>query len=791
MTHSLLQIFRLQPLYSTACAATLALAVGAGVASFTVVKQALLDPLPYPESERLITIMTANNSRFGGMSVFVFQDLKQASQHAIAALTAYRFTNPTLEAGDVAEALQAREVTPDYFDTLRVYPRLGGVFAADDRNVAIVSHRFWERWLSSDPSAIGRRITLDGVPHTVVGVMPADFLPPFDPQNDVWQPLDMRPLLQDTARARRTITVLARLAPGVSREEADAFMATFTAGQQTQYPTIHGRESFVIRPLHEEIVGPSRPALLGTAAAALLLMLIACANIAGLSAVNAASQGHRYAIRAALGATASRLFRERLKESFAVAAVGTTAGIWIGYLLIEIARDYQQQFLAAMPPLTFAPSTATIGIAFGAITGVVAASVPHAVMRRLLTGDPMRAARTVTGDRRLATVRGGLVFVQVAIAVVLIVCAGLLVRTVNHLATTSLGFDSEQLTYFQATLPQPKYRGTPQHLQFERELLDRIRAIPGVTGVSASVGLPPIGVMSARLTILDRPDQNAPPEIGYYSVTPDFFSFIDVPIIEGRDIASTDVFEAPRVVVINETMARMFWPDGNAIGSRVKIGAGAASDREITVVGISADVRQNGPTQAVRPIAYGSTLQYSWPRRHIAVKTDRMYTSLPAQLRAAVHEIDPSVATTMPRPIDDAVAQQMARHRLVMLTLSIFGAVATVLCALGLYAAVALNSQFRRREYAIRVALGSTRARVCWLVVRQALGIAAAGALTGLVAATTATEAIGSLLHGVAPVDAITFAATFLIMVALAALSASWPAAKAGRVNPVDTLRSE
>ena len=792
MPMTLLRQFRLQPLYAITCAVTLALAVGAGAASFTVVKRALFDALPYPDAARLVAIKSSTDERVTGtVSVFIFEDLKRAKQHLLTAFAQIRFASPTVQFSGAAESVDAQEVTPEYFETLKVYPALGSVWQGDARNVVLVSHRFWQRWLSGDAAAIGRSITIDGVPREVAGVMPEDFIAPYGPEADLWMPLDMRPLLADTARARRTILVLARLAPGVGLSEAEAFMATFSADQRAQYPAIHSREKWLVRDLAEDFVGPTGPALIGTGAAALLLLLIACANIAGLSAVNAAAQGQRHAIRAALGASAARMFRERLIDSLAIAMAGSLMGLWLAYALIAVAASYQRQFLALMPPVAFEWSTALIGVAFGVITGVAAALAPQAAVRRLLSGDPLRAARAATGDRKLARVRSGLVFVQVAIAMVLVIGAGLLVRTVSNLSETSLGFNTAQLTFFTVSLPLPKYNNRTQHLQFEREVLERVSAIPGVTGASASVGLPAFGSMGARLWILDRPDPNAPPDINYYSVTPKFFSFLDVPIVEGRDIEPTDTFEAPRVVVINQTMARMFWPDGNAVGSRVKIGAGAASDREIIVVGIAADVRDNGPLASQRPSAYGSTLQYSWPRRHIAVKTDRMYASLPEQLRAAVHTVDPEVATSMPRPIDHAVAQQLARHRLVMFTLTLFSAVATALCGLGLYATVALNSQFRRREYAIRVALGSTRAHVCWLVLRQSLAIAGAGAITGVILAAATTDVLSSLLHGVTPLDAVTFAAAIASMLALAALSASLPAVKAGRIDPAYTLRAE
>jgi len=786
-----LRPFRSQPLYALACSATLALAVAAAATSFAVIKRAILDPLPYPDGDRLVMLQTTVDNRTGAMSVFVLEDLKHAEQSVLTAFAPLRSSAPTYQTASSAESLDAHEVTTAFFDTFATQPAFGAVWTPTDPNAVIVSWRFWQRSLSARADAVGRTITLDGVSRQVVGVMPEGFLSPFGPDVDLWLPLDMRLLLADTARARRTVTVFARLVPGATLAHANAYLGTFTQVQRTQHPAIHSREGWVAHSLRDDLIGPTDTALVSLGAAAALLMLIVWANIAGLSAVNAAAHRRQYAIQAALGASAGRLFRDRLADSLTIASAGSLAGLGLAAALIRLAASYQPQFLPMLAPIAFEPATALVGFLLGISTGVFAALAPHGAMKRLQVEDALRAARGSTGDRRLATVRSTLVFAQVAIAIVLIVAAGLLVRTVTNLSETSLGFRTDRLTNFHVTLPLPAYRATERQLQFERDVRDRIAAIPGVVGVSASVGFPVMGTMGARLTILDRSESAAPPEIWYSSVSPRFFSFLEVPILDGRDIAETDDFPAPRVVVINETMARMFWPGGNAIGAKVKIGAGAPTDREITVVGIAADLRQNGPTQAVRPAAYGSTLQYSWPRRHIAVKTDRRLPSLAEQLRAAVRAVDPDIATTVATPIDNLIANQTARHTLVMLTLTFFGAVATLLCGLGLYAAVALNSQVRRREYAIRLAIGSSRSHVCWLVVRQALLLALAGAVAGLIAAASGTRALAGLLHGVTPVDAATFTAAFVAIVLLAAMSAALPAARAGRVDPAETLKAE
>jgi putative ABC transport system permease protein len=791
MPLALLKPFRQQPLYALACTATLALAVAAAATSVAVVKRALFDPLPFADADRLVSVLTAADTRTVSTSVFVFDDLRNSAPSPLTDVTALRFSTATYQGAESAESVEAHEILPSYFDTFGVRPMLGQTLPADDPNAVVISARFWRQALGGAPDVVGHALVIDGISRHVVGVMPEAFYSPFGVNVDFFTPLNLRVLLTDTARARRTISVFARLAPGVTSEQAGAFMETFSQGQRDRFPTIHARERWVLQPLRETLVGASRPVILGTGAAAALLMLIVCANIAGLSAVNAAAHRQHYAIRTALGASAARLFTERLRDSLIISTAGSVAGLWLAYALIAVAARYQQHFLPLLATITFDPATALAGLGLGAAIGVVAALAPLGAIARLQVDDPLRAARGTTADRRLTAIRSALVIVQVAVAIVLMVGAGLLVKTVANLSATALGYESARLGYFHVTLPYPRYRESATHVQFERDLLQRVTSIPGVTGASASVGFPVMGSMGARLTILKRPDPTAAPDIAYYSVSPQFFSFLDVPILAGRDIAATDDFPAPRVVVINETMARLFWPDGDAIGATVKIGAGAATDREITIVGIAADVRQNGPTQDVRPTAYGSTLQYSWPRRHIALRTDRPIASLAKEVRAAVFATDPSVSSTTVRAIDQVVENQTARHRLVMLTLTLFGTVATVLCAFGLYATVALNSQFRRREYAIRVALGSTRTRVWWLVIRQALVLALIGGVAGVLLASSGTETIESLLHGVGADDRFTFGLSFVAMVSIAALSASLPALKAGRVDPVEALKSE
>jgi putative ABC transport system permease protein len=783
--------FKDQPLYTLACAGTLALAVAAASTSLAVVKRAFLDPLPYARDESLVSVLTLTEGSTSAVSAHILREMRDANG-PLSDYAPIRPASAAYSGADSTENVLSNLVTTDYFTMLGVQPSLGRLWSDGERDAVVVSRAFWQRALGSDANAVGQSITIDGTPRTITGVLADNFVPPYWATADLWMPLDVSVLLADPARGRRTLTVLARRAEGASQADVDAFLSLFSTQTQQQHPALHGRQQWVAVPLRQELVGAARPALIGTAAAAALLMLIVCANIAGLSTAHAVSSRHQMAVRAALGASRGRLLVEQLVDSLVVAAIGTVAGLWLAHALVSVVAQYQRQFLERLAPVALDATTVVAGLVAGLATGVIAAVIPRGVVSASRPADALRSARGSTADARLTTARSTLVIVQVALALVLIVGAGLLMRTVAHLTNVSLGFDTDRLTTFSVNLPGARYRSEASQIQFERDVLERLRRIHGVTSASASVGVPVLGGMGAALVIQGRPRENGIDEIAYFSVSPEFMSSMGARIVAGRDLLASDEENAPPVVLINEHMARKFWPDGNALGAQVQIGPGSPTQAWITVVGIVADVRQHGPTEDVRPTSFGSTRQYSWPRRNFTVRSNgASAVPLAMELRGAVRAVDPAVAIGMLAPIDQMIADRTARHTLVMLALTLFGTVALVLCVSGLYAVVALTSRTRRREYAIRLALGSARGRVRWLVVRQALVLGGGGAAVGLAAAAASTRAVEGLLHGVAPLDPLTFAVSAVALMVFAALAAWLPARQAERVDPVEALKAE
>jgi predicted permease len=790
LLHPAMRQFRDRPLYSLASAGTLALAVGVACVSLTLVKQAFIDPLPYRAGHELVTLLTmVDGSPSVAMSPHVLEDLR-GSAPPLVQFAPIRPGGAAYASTEATEVVSINSVDADYFALLGVSPSLGRIWTPQERDAVVISAAFWRERLGQDPNVIGTAIVLDGRPRTVVGVMPPDFVPPYFSTAAAWLPIDMVTLMSEI-RTMRTLTILARRAPNASQADLDAYLSLFSKQEQERFPQMHGGQTWVAVSLRDELVGSARPALVATAAAALLLLLIVATNIAGLSTAHAVAVRHQLAVRAALGATRARLFVEQVVESVVLATVGSLAGIAIAFVLAGIVARYQQFFLARFAPIELDAVTILIGLGAGVTIGLTAAILPRSVVN-VPPNDVLRSSRSTAGDVTATTTRTVLVVAQVAIALVLLVGAGLLVRTVQHLSQRELGFNSDGLTWFQVNLPGRKYQETDAQLQFERDVMERVRQIPGVTSSTASVGFPLWGGMMAGLAVKGDAPGTPRREIAYLSVSPNFVTDIGARIVAGRDLLTTDTFTAPRAVIINEALARQFWPKGNAIGAEVQIGAGETTDRWITIVGIMADMRAHGVTEPIRPTAFVSTLQYSWPRRHIGVRTGTTRPiTLASELKSAIHAVDPAIAVGAITPVEQALSDGMARHRLVMLALVVFGTLALLLCISGLYAVIVLNSQQRRREYAIRVALGASRGCVRWMVVRQALMLAGAGAISGLMIAAAGTRVIQGLLQGVEPLDTMTFTAAAVALLALATLAAWQPASRAERVDPVEALRAE
>jgi predicted permease len=778
---------RRQPLYVASVVMTMLLAVATATTMGTVIKPAMFDPLPYGDDTALVMLNTVATNGFGPVNIHTLNDLR-ASAPPLMAMTAARGASGSFTTPDGVFPVNIINAEQNYFATLGVVPAAGRAWTSGESNGAVISWAFWQRSLNGDPAALGKSIIIDGIDRTVLGILPRNFVAPWNPTAEVWTPIDPKPLLNDPYRARRMLMVIARRAPGRSLDDVNAHLGVFSARMAAEHQNVPGGQTLVAAPLRERLLGSTRNVIRGMAAATLLLLLIVAANIAGLAAVRAIALRRQTAVKIALGASRRRLVAERLGESAALAVIGSLAGVALSTALIPILRDYQAQFLAALGPLDLSVSLATLTIITGTAIGAAAGVIPHLTLRQRGNEDPLRVSRGSAGDRASARLRMGLVAAQTALALVLIVGAGLLGRTLSHLSATPLGFDPDRLSVFFVNLPGPRYAKAPAQIQFELDMLERLRRVPGVEAVTASIGIPINGGMGAGLYIEGRNENGTP--IHYMSVAPDFKELLGLRLLAGRALDTNDVVGAQRALVVNETMAKKFWPEGNAVGARIFTGV-APSTNWMTVVGVISDVRQHGPGAEVIPTAFGSTREWSWPRRNFTFRSVEGRTVSAADLRAALREVDPTLAITTLSTLNGLVTSQQATQRLVLFVLGSFATVAVVLCAFGLYGVLALTSSLRRREYAIRLALGSTAERVRWLVVRQALVLAGIGVAAGIGVGWFSTRTLQGLLNGVEPNDPLTFAGAAAAIVGIA-LIASWlPARRAASINGSEVFAAD
>lgn len=783
---SLRQLAR-QKLYVAGVAGTLALAMATALASAAVIKRAFIDALPYPMAHRLDVLTTDG---FPSLSAHVFRDLR-GSASPYEAFAPIRGATLTLSTNSMTSTVNGVQVTRDYFDVAGVRPALGQFWASQAEQAVVVSWAFFERVLGADAAAVGRPLVFDGTSRTVVAVLPAGFVPPYWPQHEIWVPLDLA-ALEKEPRARRQLTILARRSNAASPEQVAAFFAVFSNQMRAAFPVEHGRQSWYPRSLREEMLDTSQPALVGAAAGAALLLLIVCANVGGLATARAVGMRQQMAVRQALGGSRGRIFAEQFADAWLVAAAGTLAGLALAPALVAIATRYQAEYLSRFGAIELDGALMALALVAGVALGTLAALVPARMIARASLHGVVRSSRGTAGGRWLTAMRRTLVVAQVALALVLVIGAGLLVRTVRHLTDRPLGFSTAGMTTMSVTLPGKNFASQAAQIQFEQDLLARLRALPGVDAATASVGLPAHRAMGASLHIRGRSVQEGLTDVGYNSVAPGFMRMLNMPIEAGRDLTEYDRAGTTGAIVINSTMARQYWPEGDAIGAAIYLGPGTPEPGEwMEVVGIVGDVRPYAPAERVTPTAYGSTWQYSWPRRFFTVHTSTAVPGLADAMRSAVRVTDPAVSVGILRELPEIAEAQRGRHRLVMTTLLIFAGVALVLCGSGIYAVAAMMSRLRRREYAIRLALGERREDVRWGVVRQSVGLAAAGIVAGLVISAGGVNLIRGLLHGVAAFDPVTFIGGAVMLCLVAAGAAWWPAQAAARVDPVETLRAD
>jgi putative ABC transport system permease protein len=794
-----LRTIRRAPGFALAVVFTLALGIGANSAIFSVVHSVLLRPLPFGEPDRLVQIY-GRYPEFGRTSTSLpdFQDWR-AQAHAFEQMSARYNTAFVLTGEGEPERVIGDRVTANFLSTLGVRPLLGRSFlpeedrvGGDDR-VVILDYGYWQRRFAGDPRIIGRQIQLSGQPFTVVGVVPKDFRLRRD--------VDLyAPARADTTLPRRAefMDVFARLKPGVSVAQADADLAAVLRHLAEEYPATNATIRSEVIGMQDDMVGGVKPALLAFMGAVALVLLIACANVANLLLARAASREREVAVRVALGAGRGRLVRQMLTESVVLALLGGGLGLAMATWAVAAVRATDVQFLPRQGEVAIDATIVLFTIVLSVLTGLAFGLAPALRLSRGSVQATLReGARGATGGS-LARVRGALVLGEVAVALMLLIGAGLLIRSFDKLTRVDLGFDPSHVLTYTVTFPSAKFKEREQAGALYGALLERARALPGVQHAALSADLPMDGASYLSFTIEGRPDgpsrPGAPPDdMQPFSVSPDYFATMHIPLKRGRFISAEDRASSTPVAVVNEETVRRFFDDGrDPIGSRITFGnPSSPTTTWMTIVGVVGNIAQEGVTAKPYAQLYRSIDQAPTRSVFVSIRTDRDPMLLASSVRGTVRSVDADLLVNDIQPLDARVAQSIARPRLSVLLLGGFSVLALVLAAIGIYGVMAYTVAQRTREIGVRMALGADPGKVKQLIVRQGMQPALIGVGIGLIAAFAATRLIARLLYGVSAVDPITFVLVPLFLVAVALLATWIPARRATRVLPTVALQSE
>jgi putative ABC transport system permease protein len=786
---------RKKPGFAAVAVVTLALGVGANTAIFSVVNAVLLRPLPYPESERLVRLYEKRPKLGRTRNVVSAPDFIdwRAQSRTFDGMAAYTGWGASLSGQGEPQQITGELASADLFGVLRAEPLLGRAFTAEEDRpgaprVVVISHGLWQRRFGADPSAVGRPVTLNGESYTVVGVMPPAFQFP-DAETEAWAPLALDPQDQST-RGSHFLNVVARLKPGVSVEQAQAEMDTIAARLERQYQvnTGHGVNVFA---LHDEVVGGVRRSLFVMLGAVGFVLLIACANVANLLLVRAAARRKEIAVRTALGASRWRVVRQLLTENLLLfvggGALGLLLAVWGVDLLVAVSppgtpRVHEIGADAWVFGFTFLISLLT-GLVFGLLPALQA-SKPD------LHGALKEGGRDTAGGGGRSRLRGLLVVAEVASAMILLVGAGLLLKSFARLRQVSPGFDTANVLTMQLSLPQSRYPDEARQADFLRQVLRRLEALPGVRAAGAVAGLPLTGNFASRyFEIEGRPPRPAGEGLNtnFNLASPGYFRALGVPVIAGRQFDERDAAGAPEVVVINETMARRFWPDEDPLGKRLRI----ANNPWRTVVGVVADVKNDGLSAEPKPEMFYPLLQEPLPFMTIVVRADVEPKSLAPAVAREVRAVDADEPVYDVKTMDERLAESVSPQRLTALLVGFFAALAMTLAGVGIYGVVAYSVAQQTREIGVRVALGAQKGDVIRLVLRRGLSLSLAGVGLGLAGAFALTRVMLGLLYDISPTDPATFAGVAVVLIAVALLACLVPARRATKVDPMVALRYE
>ena len=786
-----LRLVRRERWFAAVAIGTVAMGIALSTAVFSVGKSLLVDPLPYHEADRAAMVWVTNPRQGFDRDVTSYPRLLAWRERSelIEAFAAYTLRQTVATGAGDPEQLRVVRTTPEFFQVVRTDPIAGRVFAADEEDAAVVvlGHGLWLRKFGGQPGAVGRSLRLDSVPHTIIGVLPESFHFP-ERDLDAWVPL--RPSADDRRSGAFWLRTVARLKPGVSLGQAQQEMSAIAARLAAER-TGDRDLGVAIVGLRDEIAGPFKPAIVLLAASVVGVLAIACVNVAGMLTARGAARRREVAIRTALGASRRRVVRQLLTEAVMLFVLGGVFGVALGAVLLRLLVRIAPPTLSWLRDVSLDGSMLAVALGMAALTGVLFGVLPSwqgagADVVEAVASGVKGAGRGGVSHR----FRWALVVSQVALATVVVSAASLSLTSLVHAQRVDLGFEPGHVLTARVELPRTRYPDPAARQQFFDRLLERARALPGVTGAAAGSSVV-LGRLpnSSSFTIEGRPETIQQP-LTFDIVTPDFFRVLRVPLLRGRFFADGDRADGPRVAIINETTAKTHWPGEDPIGRRFKFGDPGDDVPWLTVVGIVADTRRAGVD---RPVFTESYQPYTQDPRSMTVliRTAGDPAAVAPALRAIVRELDPDQPIARVAPLDELIGSQTAARRFNTWLLGAFGAAAIALTAIGLYSLLAYLVALRRHEMAVRLAIGGSPHHVLALIARHVSLVVGLGISLGLAGALAAARSMRGLLFGIEPWDPLSQTATVAAL-ALVAVTAAWiPARRAMRVDPAIVLRSE
>jgi len=794
-----LRTLRRQPMFTITAVLTLAIGIGANATIFSVLSTVLLKPLPYADPSRLVIVgELERDGTTSNVGYTTFEDWRDRTRE-FEDMAVIRTWTPTLVVRGEPERISALRVSWNFFRMLGVAPALGRDFHRNDDtpagwHVLVLSDSLWRRSFDADPSVLGRVITMNDVPFTIIGVLPASYEPLISQQYyrraDMWAPVGYDRTLPYACRSCEHLRAIGRLRAGSSIETARNDITAVQTGLRKAFPSEYARSAMTLVPLRDELTGRVRPALAALMGAVVFLLLIACANVANLLLARVARRDREFALRAALGAGRMRVVRQLMVESLLLAGTGGALGLVLAGAAVPLVVHLTPAAIARLGDARLDGAVLTFSIAVSVATALLFGLMPAVRASRVDLQTPLHGSGRRTSDAPTSFARRLLVGADVALAVVLLVGAGLMIRSVGRLLGVNPGFDADHVLSMNISMVGEAYREDEVVAAKTDQILARLKALPGVEAVAAA-GQIPLGGNGDRwgFHIEGRRWGPADPSVERYSVTPDYFRVMHIPLRRGRLFTDADRAGSENVMIVGEETARTLWPRGDPIGRRVKIGGTDGPWR--TIVGIVGNVRH-------RELALPPTMQMYLPQAQftdsflaIVIRAAGDPATLANEARTAIWSIANDLPVYEVAPLDELVARSVGPRRFVMVLLELFGGVALLLTAIGVYGVVSYSVAERTREIGIRSALGASSSDIVRLVAGNGLAVVSAGLVAGLAVALVTTRYLEASLYQVSALDPVTFVGVAVVLIGVAMAAQGIPIVRATRVDPAAALRQE